>query len=688
MTVRYPLESPHVRERARIDIGAYTPFPRTFHAHPLLRRNGRPYYIAGHVLSEILNWYQPVWEEYIDENGQTRIRAWQRFKGKALRLSYTYFANLFGLSEETIRRAVYFLRDRNLIVLETVYLQDETGRMAGRAVLVYPNWELVREIFNPMAYAVQDADVGFIDFPKADMSVEAADRYDHTGRLEASTDTEVPAERYGDTVREDEDVEETADRYSHTGRSGDTEGPKYTGRSSFLAAPKGIPNGTPKGTPNGTAVPPNKNNRDKNRQQKIDDKNKAAAPLSGGGISHDKISPHDKSVKPPSTRPERTNYTPETSPDETPPGGRPIAASPMNGPPEAAGSIVAAPDGAVSRAKPPETQPPPAAEGPAEAPARGAARRPPAVSRQVPAKATPLPGASPPIRSSSRADGPPLEPPAPGVAPDARPPGTPVVDRDALRGSGADAPARTGQDVPASAPDPPERPRKPDPERVLRDLGVPRKLRPRLLRALRAGDVTVEDFVAELARCYRDAAKGRVERPVVAAVASLLSDNRAPREFYDPDAWAEHLPEPVWELLFRAGWIPETNVASDDHVTDEAHETVEVDWDTALPVLDASATEREDAPAELSPEMAQAVQAVEKAKRLLEAEMSPSSFRAFVAPLSVAAFKDGTLTLAVPSPYHRDWAESRLTNGLRRKLLGILGRPVEVRFIVSPGGEE
>ena len=674
MTVRYPLESPHVRERARIDIGAYTPFPRTFHAHPLLRRNGRPYYIAGHVLSEILNWYQPVWEEYVDENGQTRIRAWQRFKGKALRLSYAYFANLFGLSEETIRRAVYFLRDRNLIVLETVYVQDETGRMAGRVVLVYPNWELVREVLDPMTYANPP------EWDDGAGAEENADRHDHTCRSDAEADGEPFPERYGDTIREDEDVEEAADRYSHTGRSGDTEGPKYTGRSSFLTPPNGIPKGTPKGIPNGTAVPPNKNNRDKNRQQKIDDKNKAAAPLSGG-ISH------DKNTGMPPTRHKDANHTPKTPPNETFPGKRAPGASPTNAPPEAAESA-AAPDGAVSRAKPPETPPPPAAERLAETSARAAPRGSPGVSRRIPVNAPPSPATSPPVQPPGRADGPSPETPSPGVAPDARPPGAPVVDRDVLRASGADAPARTGQDVPASAPDPPERPRKPDPERVLRDLGVPRKLRPRLLRSLRAGDVTVEDFVAELARCYRDAAKGRVERPVVAAVASLLADNRAPREFYAPAAWAEHLPKPVWDLLFRVGWIPEEpEGAQGGFPTDEPSEPA---WDV-LPNGERAPSphpEAADAASGLSPETQQAVRAVEEAKRLLGSEMPPVSFDRFVSPLRVVAFDGRTLTLAAPDAYARDWAESRLTNGLGRKLLGILGRPVEVRFIVSPGGEE
>ncbi len=77
-----------------------------------------------------------------------------------------------------------------------------------------------------------------------------------------------------------------------------------------------------------------------------------------------------------------------------------------------------------------------------------------------------------------------------------------------------------------------------------------------------------------------------------------------------------------------------------------------------------------------------------KVLQQFQQEMSPSSFNTWVRPSRAVAFDGQTLTIAAPNAYARDWLASRLTNGLKRKLLGLLGRPVDVQFVVQPLEEE
>ncbi len=344
MAARFPLQSPHVQERARLEVGLYTPIPLVFFRHPSLRRNGRPYYIAIHVLAEILNWYRPIWEEYFDEHGQLQVRTWQRFRGRALQLSYEHLAQMFGLSVEAIRRAVYFLRDRGLLVLETVHIQDDTGHMSGRKVLVHPVWERIREMVDPGRYAVGETaeaeEESEAPAEVAPASTPATERHSRTIRDE--TTRETPAEWYGRTIRPQE--------------------------------PNGTPNGIPNGTPNGMAVPLNQiKNQKKKPKQGL--KNKAAPPSNA-------------------------------------------------------------------------------------------------------------------------------------------------------------------------------------PDNVLRELGLPRKYRRRLAPMMHKGKIGVMDFVAELARCYR---QNDIKKPVIVAALSLLDDNRAPREFYNPDVIEESLPPEIATLLRQHEWLPRRN---------------------------------------------------------------------------------------------------------------------------------
>ena len=66
----------------------------------------------------------------------------------------------------------------------------------------------------------------------------------------------------------------------------------------------------------------------------------------------------------------------------------------------------------------------------------------------------------------------------------------------------------------------------------------------------------------------------------------------------------------------------------------------------------------------------------------LRMEMSKATFDTWVRDTRVVAFDDGVFTIGVHNAYARDWLEDRLTRTVEHKLAGILGQPVQVRFVV------
>ncbi len=69
----------------------------------------------------------------------------------------------------------------------------------------------------------------------------------------------------------------------------------------------------------------------------------------------------------------------------------------------------------------------------------------------------------------------------------------------------------------------------------------------------------------------------------------------------------------------------------------------------------------------------------------LQREMPKAAFDTWVRDTQVVALADGLLTIGVHNAYARDWLEDRLTDLVERKLAGVLGRPVKVRFVVWSG---
>ncbi|MFC1936631.1 chromosomal replication initiator protein DnaA [Chloroflexota bacterium] len=66
----------------------------------------------------------------------------------------------------------------------------------------------------------------------------------------------------------------------------------------------------------------------------------------------------------------------------------------------------------------------------------------------------------------------------------------------------------------------------------------------------------------------------------------------------------------------------------------------------------------------------------------LQMEMAKATFDTWVRDSELIAYEDGTFIIGIPNAYARDWLESRLTSTVVRLLTGMMGRSVEVRFVV------
>jgi chromosomal replication initiator protein len=77
-----------------------------------------------------------------------------------------------------------------------------------------------------------------------------------------------------------------------------------------------------------------------------------------------------------------------------------------------------------------------------------------------------------------------------------------------------------------------------------------------------------------------------------------------------------------------------------------------------------------------------AVQAWQSAVGQLQMEMPKASFDTWVRDTRIASYVDGLFTVAVRNAYARDWLESRLSSTVKRLLMGIMNRSVDVAFVV------
>ncbi len=71
----------------------------------------------------------------------------------------------------------------------------------------------------------------------------------------------------------------------------------------------------------------------------------------------------------------------------------------------------------------------------------------------------------------------------------------------------------------------------------------------------------------------------------------------------------------------------------------------------------------------------------------LQLEMSKGTFETWVRDTTLLAYEDGACIVGVPNAYAKDWLENRLLSTVKRILVSILGRTVEVRFVVWPSNQ-
>src|SRR5512136_3397693 len=77
-----------------------------------------------------------------------------------------------------------------------------------------------------------------------------------------------------------------------------------------------------------------------------------------------------------------------------------------------------------------------------------------------------------------------------------------------------------------------------------------------------------------------------------------------------------------------------------------------------------------------------AVQAWQSALGQLQMEMPKASFETWVRDTRIVSYVDGLFTVSVRNAYARDWLESRLSSTVKRLLMGIMNRSVDVAFVV------
>ena len=71
----------------------------------------------------------------------------------------------------------------------------------------------------------------------------------------------------------------------------------------------------------------------------------------------------------------------------------------------------------------------------------------------------------------------------------------------------------------------------------------------------------------------------------------------------------------------------------------------------------------------------------------LQLDMVKASFDTWVRDTHPLSYENGTLTIAAPNAYARDWLESRLASTISRLLIGIMNSNVALNFVVAQGEE-
>jgi len=66
----------------------------------------------------------------------------------------------------------------------------------------------------------------------------------------------------------------------------------------------------------------------------------------------------------------------------------------------------------------------------------------------------------------------------------------------------------------------------------------------------------------------------------------------------------------------------------------------------------------------------------------LQLQMTKATFDTWLKNTSLISYEDGTFIVGVRNPYAKEWLENRLLSTIKRALTGIVGRSVEIKFVV------
>ena len=68
----------------------------------------------------------------------------------------------------------------------------------------------------------------------------------------------------------------------------------------------------------------------------------------------------------------------------------------------------------------------------------------------------------------------------------------------------------------------------------------------------------------------------------------------------------------------------------------------------------------------------------------LEAKLTTPVFESWIKPIRVHRLSADEITLMVPTPFHKEWAENRLKTTISGALSELLGEPINIRFVIDP----
>ena len=68
----------------------------------------------------------------------------------------------------------------------------------------------------------------------------------------------------------------------------------------------------------------------------------------------------------------------------------------------------------------------------------------------------------------------------------------------------------------------------------------------------------------------------------------------------------------------------------------------------------------------------------------LESKLTTPVFESWIKPIRVHRLSTDEITLMVPTPFHKEWAENRLKTTILGTLTEVLGSPINIKFIIDP----